>query len=94
MFFCFNVVWILEYEKEMEEDVAEDLSGDLRSLIIGIINGGRDESEEVDSEKVQEDAKVNEWREWSCILYVLWNLLRKLVVGQKLGNENYIMWNE
>lgn len=44
----------------MEEDVAEDLSGDLRSLIVGIINGGRDEGEEVDSEKVQEDAKVND----------------------------------
>lgn len=49
----------LEYEKEMEEDVAEDLSGDFRSLVVGIINGGRDESEEVDAEKVQEDAKVN-----------------------------------
>lgn len=38
--------------------MAEDLSGDFRSLIVGIINGGRDESEEVDSDKVQEDAKV------------------------------------
>ncbi|CAL8135319.1 unnamed protein product [Orchesella dallaii] len=46
-----------KYEKEMEEDVAEDLSGDFRALVIGIINGGRDESEEVDSDKVQEDAK-------------------------------------
>ncbi|ODN03044.1 Annexin A13 [Orchesella cincta] len=46
-----------KFEKEMEEDVAEDLSGEFRSLVVGIINGGRDESEEVDSDKVKEDAK-------------------------------------
>jgi len=42
----------------MEEDVAGDLSGDLRSLMVGLINAGRDESEEIDAEKVQQDAKV------------------------------------
>lgn len=54
--FCINT--FAEYEKEMEEDVADDLSGDFRSLIIGIINGGRDESDAVDMDKVQEDARV------------------------------------
>ena len=42
----------------MEEDISGDLSGNFRALMVGLINGGRDESEEVDEEKVQEDAKV------------------------------------
>jgi hypothetical protein len=42
----------------MEADVKEDLSGNFRSLMVGMINGGRDESEDVDDEKVKEDAKV------------------------------------
>lgn len=42
----------------MEEDVSEDLSGNFRALMVGLLVGGRDESEDVDDEKVQEDAKV------------------------------------
>lgn len=52
----------------MEEDVADDLSGNIRSLMVGLINGGRDESEEVDEEKVQEDAKV-----WTFCNMRFWN---------------------
>jgi len=43
----------------MEEDVAGDLSGNFRALMVGLINGGRDEDAEVDDAKVQEDAKVH-----------------------------------
>jgi len=45
----------------MEADVKDDLSGNFRSLMVGLINGGRDESEDVDEEKVKEDAKVNSY---------------------------------
>ncbi|XP_021961654.1 annexin A13 [Folsomia candida] len=53
-----KVAYKEKYGKEMEEDVAEDLSGNIRALMVGLINGGRDESDDVDDEKVQEDAKT------------------------------------
>ena len=42
----------------MEEDVAEDLSGEFRLLMISVINAGRDEGDEIDTDKVKEDAQV------------------------------------
>ena len=42
----------------MEEDVADDLDGEFRLLMVSVINAGREESEEVDMDKVKEDAQV------------------------------------
>ncbi len=66
----------------MEEDVSEDLSGNIRQLMIGLINGGRDESDDVDDEKVQEDAKV---RNADCIFVHSTNILFKTLLDASQG---------
>ncbi|CAG7830130.1 unnamed protein product [Allacma fusca] len=47
-----------KYGSEMEEDVTDDLSGDVRTLMVSLINAGRDESEAIDPDKVREDAQA------------------------------------
>lgn len=42
----------------MEADISEDLSGDLKNFIVSLMSAGRDESDEVNAELVQEDAEV------------------------------------
>lgn len=56
--FLANFVLNSEYGNEMEEDVADDLDGEFRLLMVSVINAGREESEEVDMDKVKEDAQV------------------------------------
>ena len=50
---CFSV-----FKTEVERDVVGDLKGDLKKLIIGLLQGNRDTTNEVDEELATEDAMV------------------------------------
>ena len=81
--FLANFVLNSEYGNEMEEDVADDLDGEFRLLMISVINAGRDQSDEIDMEKVKEDAQVK------YLKTLVTGLQRQSLIRDDLGGPFY-----
>lgn len=45
------------YDKDLEEEVKSETSGRLQRLLVSMLSGGRDQSNEVDSDAAQRDSE-------------------------------------
>ncbi|KAK3106197.1 hypothetical protein FSP39_014869 [Pinctada imbricata] len=54
----FKAAYKTLYNKELEEDVVGDTSGNFQRLLVGLLQGNRDESKEFDRNKAKQDAQA------------------------------------
>eukprot|EP00056_Hartaetosiga_gracilis_P000419 m.38279 g.38279 ORF g.38279 m.38279 type:complete len:317 (-) comp10201_c0_seq1:119-1069(-) len=53
-----NELYKEKYDKSLEDHIMSETSGNLRRILVSLVQGDRDESEEIDEDKAQADAQA------------------------------------